>query len=173
MRSSLPGICMMALWTALLWPYASLATPATAGEWYADCEAYIAVLSGTGDADDLELTYCMGQTIGLVSGLETGTRIGAVSMASMLTVLLGLDGDKVLQLLGETSDEELLRYCAPDDLSTSQAITLVADFLGQHPDKTDLPVTAVFFEALQDRYPCEAETASRQDSDASSEENEN
>lgn len=163
----------MAIVLASLVPHAGLAAPATAGEWYADCEAYIAVLSGTGDADDLELTYCMGQTIGIVSGLETGTRIGAVSMASLLTVLLGLDGNRVLELLSDTSDEELLRYCVPDELGSSQTITVVADFLGQNPQKTDLPVTAVFFEALQDAYPCNVEAGAQGESDVSQENDEN
>ena len=146
----------------------SHAVGATASDWYADCEVYIGVLTGTGDGDDLDLTYCIGQTLGIVAGLETGARIGALSMASLITVLLNLDGQRVFQVFEEASDEELLGYCAPDELSGSRTVTVVADFLGRHPDKGSLPVTAVFFEALQEAYPCRmAETTGSEGADTS------
>ncbi len=136
------------------WPAAVRAEIATAADWQTDCAAYIAILSGTGGGDDLDITYCLGQTLGIVAGFETGSRIGALSMASLLTVLLGLDGEKVFQLFGETSEEELLGYCVDDEPSGSRYIMILSDYLGRHPDKRELPVTAVFFEALQDAYPC-------------------
>jgi len=136
------------------WPAAGRAEIATAADWQADCAAYIAILSGTGGGDDLDITYCLGQTLGIVAGFETGSRIGALSMASLLTVLLGLDGEKVFQLFGETSEEELLGYCVDDEPSGSRYIMILSDYLGRFPDKGELPVTAVFFEALQDAYPC-------------------
>lgn len=128
----------------------------TAADWQADCAAYIGVLTGTGDGDDLEITYCMGQTLGIVGGLETGSRIGALSMASMLAILLGLDRDKVFQIFNEVTTEELLGYCTPPEHSGSQYIRVVADYLSRHPGKGELPVTMVFFEALQEAYPCVA-----------------
>lgn len=142
------------------------AAPVTGAEWQADCAAYIGVLTGTGDGDDLEITYCMGQTLGIVGGLETGSRIGALSMASILAVLTGLDRDKVFQIFNEVSTEDLLGYCTPPDHSGSQYIRVVADYLGRNPDKGELPVTMVFFEALQEAYPCaaEAEVESEQES---------
>jgi hypothetical protein len=126
----------------------------TAAEWYSDCAAYIGVLTGTGDGDDLEITYCMGQTLGIVSGLETGSRIGALSMASLLALLLNLDRDSVFQIFNEVSPEELLGFCKPTNATGSQLISIVADYLRRHPDKAELPATAVFFEALQEAYPC-------------------
>ncbi len=136
------------------WPGPARAEIATAADWQTDCAAYIAILSGTGGGDDLDITYCLGQTLGIVAGFETGSRIGALSMASLLTVLLGLDGEKVFQLFGETSEQELLGYCVDDEPSGSRYIMILSDYLGRHPDKLELPVTAVFFEALQDAYPC-------------------
>ena len=130
------------------------AVSVTAADWQADCAAYIGVLTGTGDGDDLEITYCMGQTLGVVGGLETGSRIGALSMASMLAILLGLDRDKVFQIFNEVTTEELLGYCTPPEHSGSQYIRVVADYLSRHPEKGGLPVTMVFFEALQEAYPC-------------------
>lgn len=136
------------------WPGTARAEIATAADWQVDCAAYIAILSGTGGGDDLDITYCLGQTLGIVAGFETGSRIGALSMASMLTVLLGLDGEKVFQLFGETSEEELLGYCVDDEPGGSRYIMILSDFLERHPDKRELPVAAVFFEALQEAYPC-------------------
>lgn len=132
----------------------------TAAEWYSDCAAYIGVLTGTGDGDDLEITYCMGQTLGIVSGLETGSRIGALSMASLLALLLNLDRDAVFQIFNEVSPEELLGFCKPADTTGSQLISIVADYFRRHPDKAELPATAVFFEALQEAYPCASEPQS-------------
>ncbi|MGB5623919.1 MAG: Rap1a/Tai family immunity protein [Gammaproteobacteria bacterium] len=140
------------------WPPTVRAEIATAADWQTDCAAYIAILSGTGGGDDLDITYCLGQTLGIVAGFETGSRIGALSMASLLTVLLGLDGEKVFELFGQTSEEELLGYCIEDEPSGSRYIMILSDYLGRYPDKRELPVAAVFFEALQDAYPC-AETA--------------
>lgn len=142
------------------------AAAVTAADWQADCAAYIGVLTGTGDGDDLEITYCMGQTLGIVGGLETGSRIGALSMASILAVLLSLDRDKVFQVFNQVSTEDLLGYCVPQEHASSQYIRVVADYLARHPDKGELPVTMVFFEALQEAYPCEASPGSEADPDA-------
>jgi hypothetical protein len=43
---------------------------------------------------------------------------------------------------------------------------VVADYLARHPEKGELPVTMVFFEALQEAYPCEASPGSEADSGA-------
>jgi hypothetical protein len=61
----------------------------------------------------------------------------------------------VFALFGETSDEELLGYCEEEETSGSRYIMILADYLERFPDKRDLPVTAVFFEALQEAFPCE------------------
>ncbi len=153
---TLAAACLALLWS---YPAPTSAAVATAADWQADCAAYIAILSGTGGGDDLDITYCLGQTLGIVAGFETGSRIGALSMASLLTVLLGLDGEKVFELFGETTDEELLGYCEEEETSGSRYIMILADYLERFPDKGELPVTAVFFEALQDAFPCETPEA--------------
>jgi hypothetical protein len=155
MRKSLvQTVAAACLGAVLSFPAAAPAAIATAADWQADCAAYIAILSGTGGGDDLDITYCLGQTLGIVAGFETGSRIGALSMASLLTVLLGLDGEKVFELFGETTDEELLGYCEEEETSGSRYIMILADYLERFPDKRELPVAAVFFEALQDAFPC-------------------
>ena len=129
----------------------------SAGGWRTDCEGFLQVLGGSDGEDDLDITYCVGVTLGVLEGLETGSRIGAVSMASALTVLLGLDGQRVFQLFESMSREDLLAYCPPDTANTGDHIQAVAGFIDANPDKKPLPVTAVFFEAMQAVWPCEAD----------------
>ncbi|MGB5211068.1 MAG: Rap1a/Tai family immunity protein [Gammaproteobacteria bacterium] len=153
-----PGFMPVIVLAIFMWPADSRAALATAAGWQADCAAYIAILSGTGDGDDLDITYCLGQTLGIVAGFETGSRIGALSMASLLTVLLDLDAESVFELFGKTDTEELLGYCITEEPSGSRYITILSDYLNRHPDKSELPVTAVFFEALQETFPCANQT---------------
>jgi len=126
----------------------------TAAGWYSDCRAYIGILRGTSDGDDLEVTYCMGQTLGIVEGLETGSRIGALSMASLMALLLGLDSEEVFNVFKDASSEDLLGYCAPEKQTGSAYILVVADYLDRNPDSMEVSATAAFFEALREAYPC-------------------
>ena len=128
----------------------------TASDWRDDCRAYVDILAGEAGGDDLDVTYCIGQSQGIVEGLRTGSRIGAVGMASSLTVTLGLDRDEVFAVFQSLSADRLLGICRPDDAGNSAVIRSVWDYLEAHPDKAALPVTALFFEALQDAYPCAA-----------------
>jgi hypothetical protein len=125
----------------------------TAGEWLADCKPYLEVLEGA-DGSDLDIMYCTGLTVGIVAGLGTGAQIGAVSMASTLTVLAGLDQARVLGVIQSLSRADLLSVCMPADRPISEILTVVAAHLDAHPERASLPVTAVFFEALQATYPC-------------------
>jgi hypothetical protein len=129
----------------------------TAGGWRKDCDGYLQVLAGNPVGDDLDITYCVGVTMGVLEGLETGSRIGAVSMASAMTVLLGLDGQRVFQLFETMGREELLAYCPPEDAGTRAHIEAIAGYIDERPEKSGLPVTAVFFEAMQSVWPCAPE----------------
>jgi hypothetical protein len=131
--------------------------PRSAGEWRQDCRALVEALRGGEPGDDLDITYCVGQTEGIVAGLATGSRIGAVGMASRLTLAYGLDRAQVFEMFEKTSAEDLLGICLPADLRTGAQVLVVADFLDANPASAELPVTAVFFEALQARFPCAAE----------------
>jgi hypothetical protein len=127
------------------------------GEWLADCGAYLAVLEGA-EGSDLDITYCTGLTVGILAGIATGARLGAVSMASALTVLAGLDQDKVLEAFkGLDAEGRLIRYCLPPDRPISEIVTAVAAHLQATPAQKDLPVTAAFFQSLHARYPCGAD----------------
>ena len=145
-------------WPALLAVLLAWAVPAgarepTAGEWLADCTPYLAVLEGS-DGSDLDIMYCTGLTMGILAGLNTGARIGAISMASALTVLAGLDQEKVLAAFNSLESEDLLGFCLPADPPVSEILVAVAAHLRANPGHASLPVTAVFFEALRAQYPC-------------------
>jgi hypothetical protein len=140
---------------AHLQPAPAAAAETTAATWYSDCRAYVAILRGTGSGDDLEVTYCMGQTLGIVEGLRTGSRIGALSMASLMSVLLGLDSEQVFEVFKEASTEDLLGYCVPPDQTGSAYILTVADYLDRNPASLEVSATAAFFEALREAHPCE------------------
>ena len=130
------------------------AAETTAAVWYDDCRSYIGILRGTSDGDDLEVTYCMGQTLGIIEGLRTGSRIGALSMASIMSVLLGLDSEQVFEVFKEASTEDLLGYCVPPEQSGSSHILIVADYLDRNPASLEVSATAAFFEALREAFPC-------------------
>lgn len=129
-----------------------------AGEWLADCRAYLAVLAGE-DGSDLDITYCTGLTRGILAGMGTGAGIGAVSMASALTVLADLPESEVRKVIEGMDRHHLLGICAPADLPVADVVQAVAAHLGDHAGSLELPVTAAFFEALQARYPCFTEEA--------------
>ena len=147
------GACLVLLQSVFAAPTAR-AEETTAAGWYADCRAYVGILRGTSDGDDLEVTYCMGQTLGIVEGLRTGSRIGALSMASLMSMLLGLNPEEVFDVFKDASTEDLLGYCVPEDQSGSAYILTVADYLDRNPDSLKVSATAAFFEALREAYPC-------------------
>jgi hypothetical protein len=149
---SLLAACLLAGVT--LRPDPARAAETTAAVWYHDCQAYIGLLRGTSDGDDLEITYCMGQTLGIIEGLRTGSRIGALSMASLMAVLLGLDREQVFDVFKDATTEDLLGYCVPPDQPGSSYIEVVADYLDRNPASLEVSATAAFFEALREAYPC-------------------
>jgi hypothetical protein len=150
--SSLLAACLLVGIT--LRPEPGRAAETTAAGWYHDCQAYIGLLRGTSDGDDLEITYCMGQTLGIIEGLRTGSRIGALSMASLMAVLLGLDREQVFDVFKDATTEDLLGYCAPPEQPGSSYIEVVADYLDRNPASLEVSATAAFFEALREAYPC-------------------
>ncbi len=124
------------------------------GDWLQDCDAFISALKGGEPGDDLDITYCVGQTEGIIAGLATGSRIGAVGMASKLTLAYGLDRGQVFEIFEKTSSEDLLGICISDEERTGALVLVVAEFLEENPDAVALPVTAAFFQSLQARFPC-------------------
>jgi len=53
----------------------------SAGEWRSYCSAYLKAVDGSAEASDLDVTYCLGVTKGLLNGMRIGGQIGALSFA--------------------------------------------------------------------------------------------
>ncbi len=134
-------------------PPPGLAAP-TAGEWRRSCEAYMQALQGTAPGQDMEVTYCLGLTLGLVEGMRLGSQLGALNFGSQLAVGYRLDPGAVFAQFQRRSPESLLQICPPQGVGLRAYVTAVHAWLGGKPDALARPVTEVFFEALQAAFPC-------------------
>ncbi len=135
---------------------ASSPTPSTptAREWQTSCEAYVQALQGIPQVDDLEVTHCLGLTLGLVEGMRLGSQLGALNFASELTVAFGLDPNQVFELFQRRTASSLLEICPPGGVGLKAYVIAVHGYLANHPEDAQRPVTEVFFEALQSAFPC-------------------
>ena len=127
---------------------------ATAGNWQRNCAVFLDTLAGRGNASDAEISYCIGQTEGIVGALRTGSQIGALAFAGLLTVEAGMNEQAVFDLFKRVDQDRLLGICMPAGTQTAAQIETVYRYIDRQPAKRNLPVTAVFFEALQERFPC-------------------
>ncbi len=127
----------------------------TAADWRESCAPYLATLRGEPADDDLKITYCVGQTKGIVEAMDTTSRIGAVSFASTLTVAFGLDQGQVFALFEKMQERGFLGLCRPEDMRTANYVETVDRYLAANPDKASLSIAVAFFEALQAAYPCD------------------
>ncbi|HYC04549.1 MAG TPA: Rap1a/Tai family immunity protein [Azospirillaceae bacterium] len=126
----------------------------TAGNWQRNCAVFVDTLSGKSNGSDAEISYCVGQTEGIVGALKTGSQIGALAFGGLLVVEAGMNEQAVFDLFERADPDRLLGVCMPAGTQTAAQIETVYKFLDRQPAKRELPVTAVFFEALQERYPC-------------------
>ncbi len=126
----------------------------TAAEWQRSCEAYVQALQGIPQGDDLEVTYCLGMTLGLVEGMRLGAQLGALNFGSELAVDYALDPGEVFQRFQARSAGSLLQICPPDGVGLRAYVLAVHGFLAQNTSAATRPVTEVFFEALQSAFPC-------------------
>ena len=142
---------------ALVAPAASAAEPVSppAKEWRGYCQAYMKSIEGDTKASDLDVTYCVGMTKGLLTGLRVGAQIGALSFGSRLAVAHELDPDKVFQLFQSHDTARLLGICAPATLALSDYVKPVLARMEKNPGDGALPIAEVFYEALSETYPCQ------------------
>jgi hypothetical protein len=131
----------------------SLSAP-TGGEWRRSCEAYMQALQGTAKGEDMEVTYCLGLTLGLVEGMRLGSQLGALNFGSQLAVAHQLDPGAVFAQFQRRSAASLLQVCPPEGVGLRGYVTAVHAWLGNHTAALERPVTEVFFEALQAAFPC-------------------
>jgi len=147
-------VCSILL--ALATPAAIAADPISppAKEWRGYCQAYMKSIAGDTKASDLDVTYCVGMTKGLLMGLRVGSQIGALSFGSRLAVVHDLDSDKVFQLFQSHDPATLLGICAPATLALSDYVKAVLARMENNPGDDALPIAEVFYEALSETYPC-------------------
>jgi hypothetical protein len=125
-----------------------------ASEWRSYCQSYLKELSGEPGASDLDVTYCIGMTQGLLNGMRVGSQLGALSMGSLLAVKYEHDPDEVFKLFEAQPKARLLGICSPPAAATRDHVRIVLDHLARKPDDEKRPIAEVMYEALQDAYPC-------------------
>ena len=126
--------------------------PAT--EWRGYCSAYVAALDGKSDVSDLDVTYCLGMTKGLLNGMRIGAQIGALSFGSRLAVRYELDADEVFKMFQQQDPARILGICSPPTLNAADYVRAVLAHLEKSPADLQRPIGEVFFEGLQATWPC-------------------
>jgi hypothetical protein len=143
---------------------AALAAPCTAwtqelsppaSEWRSYCATYLKALDGDATASDLDVTYCLGVTKGLLNGMRVGSQIGALSFASRVAVQYELDPDEIFQLFQTQDPSRLLGICSPAANAAPDYVRAVLAYLEKNPDNLKRPIAEVFYEGLQASYPCD------------------
>ena len=126
-----------------------------ASEWRSYCQTYLKALDGDTTASDLDVTYCLGVTKGLLNGMRVGSQIGALSFASRVAVQYKLDPDEVFQLFQTQDPSRLLGICSPATSAAPDFVRAVLGHLEKNPGHLQRPIAEVFFEGLQAAYPCD------------------
>ena len=126
-----------------------------ASEWRSYCQSYLAALDQSAEASDLDITYCIGVTKGLLNGMRIGAQLGALSFGSRLAVQYELDPDEVFKLFQGQPPAQLLGVCSPPDQATQDFVRVTLRHLEDHPGHAERPIAEVMYEALRDAYPCD------------------
>jgi hypothetical protein len=143
---------VLAAWSAAV-PAQEMSPPAS--EWRGYCQAYVKALEGDTQGNDLDVTYCLGMTKGLLNGLRIGGQIGALSFGSRLAVRYKLDADEVFKLFQTQDPARLLGVCSPASAPAADHVRAVLAHLERNPKDLQRPIGEVFYEALQQAYPCD------------------
>jgi len=125
-----------------------------ASEWRSYCQAYLKALDGEAKGSDLDITYCLGVTKGLLNGLRIGSQIGALSFGSKLAIRYELDADEVFKLFQTQEPSRLLGVCSPATTPAAEYVRTVIAHLERNPADLQRPIGEVFFEGLQQAWPC-------------------
>jgi hypothetical protein len=130
------------------------ATSPAAREWLSYCQPYIRAVDGDPTVSDLDLTYCVGVTKGLLNGMQVGAQLGALSFGSRLALQYKLDPDEVFKIFQEQDPGRLLGICAPSAATTQDYVRAVLQRLEKNPGDAQRPIAEVFYEALVAAFPC-------------------
>lgn len=125
-----------------------------ASEWRGYCKAYLEAIDTDAQGNDLDITYCLGVTKGLLNGLRIGSQIGALSFGSRLAIRYELDADEVFKLFQTQDPARLLGICALPTTPAVDYVRTVLAHLERNPKDLQRPIGEVFFEGLSQAYPC-------------------
>ncbi len=129
-------------------------TAPPAREWASYCRGYMKALEGDATASDLDVTYCVGVTQGLLNGMRVGSQLGALSMASQIALKYQLDPDAVFKMFSEQPPGRLLGICTPPAVATREHVQSVLEHLDKQPADLQRPISEVLYEVLQAKHPC-------------------
>jgi hypothetical protein len=155
-RHQVAALASLLAVVAAMLPGGALAddTSPPASEWRGYCQVYLQALDGTAKGNDLDITYCLGITKGLLSGMRVGSQIGALSFGSKLAVKYQLDADEVFKEFQRVDPAQLMGICAPVQTPASDYVRAIMSHLERNPDDAQRPIGEVFFEGLQKNWPC-------------------
>lgn len=125
-----------------------------ASEWRGYCNAYLEAIDSDAPGNDLDITYCLGVTKGLLTGLRIGGQIGALSFGSRLAIRYQLDADEVFKLFQTQEPSRLLGICSPASTPVAEYVRTVLTHLERNPKDLQRPIGEVFFDGLSQAYPC-------------------
>jgi hypothetical protein len=126
-----------------------------ASEWRGYCKAYLEAIDRDAQGNDLDITYCLGVTKGLLNGLRIGSQIGALSFGSRLAIRYELDADEVFKLFQTQEPSRLLGICSLPTTPAADYVRTVLAHLERNPKDLQRPIGEVFFEGLSQAYPCD------------------
>ena len=152
MRTIILALLAIVLVTPVVRADDNLSPPAS--EWRSYCQSYIKAVDGDTTISDLDITYCLGVTKGLLNGMRIGSQLGALSFGSRLVVQYKLDPDEVFKHFQQQDPSRLLGVCAPAAQTTPDYVRAVLKRLEKVPADAKRPIAEVFYEALQEAYPC-------------------
>jgi hypothetical protein len=155
-RRNFPLVALMLTGAVFVAPLAATADDVAppASEWRSYCSAYLKAIDGSAEASDLDVTYCLGVTKGLLNGLRLGSQIGALSFGSRLAVRYEVDPDEVFKLFQQQDPSQLLGICSPATQNAADYVRAVLAHLAKNPGDLKRPIGEVFYEALAAAYPC-------------------
>lgn len=149
-----PALLLASALTTLASPIRADDVSSPAKEWRSYCQSYMKAIEGDTNTSDLDVTYCVGVTKGLLDGMMVGTQLGALSFGSKLAVRYELDPDEVFKVFQAQEPSRLLGICAPVGTKTADFIRPVLAQLEKNPGDAQRPIAQVFYEALSAAYPC-------------------
>jgi hypothetical protein len=156
-RTPVAGLAALLASLAATVPVRGLAQEMTppASEWRSYCQAYLKALDGDAAGNDLDVTYCLGVTKGLLNGLRIGSQIGALSFGSRLAIDYKLDPDEVFKRFQQQDPSRLMGICSPPAAGAADYVRALLCHLYRIPKTLQRPLGEAIVEGLPQTIPCD------------------